>query len=158
VRLRPVRLLHAPALPRGLRASLSVEAGLRTVPPGDGAETLAEGDDRVRLLRSRERRSELVLVPGAALRTSVWELTGPACRLVLHRRNRGVGRPQVLHFASAAEAHRFREWLVATRATRVDRDPLLLGPEAALDASSVESLRVRLLPLNWDPGPRFRCP
>lgn len=158
VRLRPVRLLHAPALPRGLRASLSVEAEVRTVPPGGGAETLAEGDDRVRLLRSRERRPDLVLVPGAALRASVWELTDPGCRRVLHRRIRGIGRAEALHFASAAEAHRFLEWLGATGATRLGRDPLLLGPEAPLDAPSIDALRVRLLPLNWDPGPRVRCP
>lgn len=158
VRLRPLRLLHAPRSAGGLRARLSVAAEMRAMAPGDGGATLSEGDDRVRLLRSHERRGAVTLVPESALRASVWEITDQDCRRVLHRWHPGTGRPQVLHFPAASDAHRFRDWLAATRSTRVGARRLYLGPEAPLEAESAAALRVRLLPLNWDPGPGLRCP
>lgn len=154
-------------------AVLRFEALVRSVGRGAGDATYSEGDDRVRFLSSSEEVGRVVLVPARELRTSVWSLADPSCRLV------GLERPGLdpapghgeLRFLTRAEARRFLRWL-RERDVADDRDrdrrrdealtaagrALRLGLDAPLRASDLAGLRVRLHPLNWRPEGYSVCP
>lgn len=153
---RTLRVPRAPS--RGLRARLRFEAVSRTVPAGAGDATFAEGDDHALLLRTVGAERTVTLVPASELRASAWEVVDGTCRSALHVRAPGATRPGVLRLASWREADRLARWLAASGHARLGGHELLLGPEAPLDAAEARGLRVRLLPLNWDPGDRLRCP
>lgn len=152
------RLVHAPALPDGLVGSLRFEAVTRTILPGGGEATLTEGDDRVRYLRTRAEGAPVTLIAGEDVRASVWEIVAPGCERILHLGGAGDRTGGVLHFGRPGEARRFLRWLRSSESAVVAGRRLRLGPDAPLRARDVASLRVRLLPLNWDPGLGPGCP
>lgn len=158
VRARVQSLRVPRPLPRGLTARLRYEATTRTVAPGAGDATYAEGDDDVRLLRTVGRESDVTLVSAAELRASVWEVVDAACRDAVHVRAPGASRASVLRLASWEDADRLARWLAATGSDHVGGYRLLLGPETAVDPARRPGLRVRLVPLNWDPGIDRSCP
>lgn len=155
VRAVPRRLPVARPLPRGIRAQVRFEALSRAVVPGRGDATFAEGDDHVRLLRTVGSGREVTLVPASELRASAWQLTDATCRRFLHLAG-PASRPAVLLLASYEEAEQLRRWLVSTGSHRVGSHELRLG-DVPLRPTDASLLRIRLLPLNWDPGTDTSC-
>lgn len=157
VRVGERTLRVARPLPGGLVARLRYEAVSRAVAPGAGDATFAEGDDRARHLRTVGAVRTVTLVPAGELRASAWELVDAGCRDVVHVRAPGSARPAALRLGSWEDADRLARWLAVTGASRVGGRELLLGAEALVDAARARGLRVRLLPLNWQPGVADRC-
>lgn len=158
VRVRPGEIVHAPRGTGDVVGELRFDAVVRTVKPGAGDATWAEGDDHARLLVESARVGEVVLVPGRETRASVWQLTTSGCRAHLHVESATRGLPAVVQLASAGEAFELLRWLRATRASDVGGRRLRLGPEADLAADGVDELAVRLAPLNWKLPQGGGCP
>lgn len=158
VRVREATLLRPARADGGIVGALGFGAVTRTVRPGPWEATLVEGDDRARYLRTRGAPRPVLLVPEGELRTSVWEVVGPRCRRVLHLDDPATGRPGALHLAGHRAARDLVRWLAATRSPTVGGRSLRLGPAEPLRPAAADSLRVRLLPLNWRPGRPAGCP
>lgn len=151
-------LLRAPRpLPSGIVARVGFDATVRVVPAGAGDATFTESDDHARLVRSPGDGPAVTLVPAGELRVSVWELADVSCR-TLHLRRPGSDRPTTLHLLDWDEADRLARWLAITGAGTLAGHELFLGPSEPLSPTAARALRVRLRPLNWDPGPGSGCP
>lgn len=159
VRVLPRDVAFAPSADGGVRGRLSYRAVTRMAGPGPAAATWAEGDDDARLLVEVGPSREVVLIAEEELRTTVWQLATPGCRRILQIDNPRTGRPGPVSLASPGEATDLLRWLRATSASRVGGRALHLGSggggNVLLDA---DGLRLRLVPVNWDPGGGTPCP
>lgn len=158
VRVRPKEVVHAPRGTGDVVAELHFDAVVRTVRPGSGDATWAEGDDHARFLVETASAGGVVLVPGRETRASVWQLATPGCRALLHVESATRGLPAVLQLSSAGEAFELLRWLRAARVSEVGGRRLRLGPEVDLGADGIDELAVRLLPLNWELSEGGGCP
>lgn len=151
-------LVHAADADRDVRATLRFDAVVRTIRPGGGDATWAEGDDHALHLVETSVEPPSTLVPARELRASVWQLATPRCDAFLHLEGGLGGRPEVVQLASADEAFALLRWLRARRPAEVAGRGLRLGPERALGPADPDELAVRLLPLNWRAGAGHACP
>lgn len=158
VRVLPGEVVHAPRGTGDVVAELRYDAVVRTVRPGSGDATWAEGDDHARFLVESASAGEVVLVPGRETRASVWQLATPGCRALLHVESATRGLPAVVQLASAGEAFELLRWLRAARVSEVGGRRLRLGPEVDLGAAAIDRLAVRLVPLNWELTEGGGCP
>jgi len=152
VRVSSRELLFAADATRDVVGRLTFEAVVRTVRPGAGEATWAEGDDAARYLVEAGEGGEVRLIAARELRVSVWQLATPGCRRFLHVDDGVAGSPAVLQVGSAEEAFGLLRWLRRSGSPEVGRRTLYLGPEERLAAADVERLGVRLAPLNWEAG------
>lgn len=165
-RISVLRLLAPRPSPHGIVAGLGFDAISRVVIPGAGESTFTEADDHVRLLHTVGVGPDVTLVPAGEMRVSVWELVDETCRRALQLQRPGSRRAEALYLLDWGEAERLARWLAATGSDNVggrvlllgDSDPLAPAGTAPLSPDEAARLRVRLLPLNWDPGPGSRCP
>lgn len=158
VRVTQEKIVHAPRGTGDIVGELRFESVVRTVEPGAGDATWAEGDDRVRFLVESRVVGRAVLVPEAELRASVWQLVTPGCGAFLHLESGTRDLPAVVQLASADEAFELLRWLQRSRSTELGRRRLYLGAERQLAPGDAARLRVRLTPLNWEPSGGVACP
>lgn len=157
-RISVLRLRAPRASSGGIVARLGFDAVTRAVVPGRGESTFSEADDHVRLLHTVGVGPDVTLVPAGELRVSVWELVDETCRRVLHFQRPGSRQGEALYLLDWEEAQRLARWLAATGSDRVGGRLLRLGVSDPLVPADAARLRVRLLPLNWDPGGESSCP
>lgn len=152
------RIVHAPRGTGDVAAELRFEGVVRTVEPGSGDATWAEGDDHARFFVESRTVGDVVLVTAAEMRASVWQLATPGCGALLHVESEVRDLPAVVQVASPDDAFELLRWLRRTRESEIGRRGLYLGPERRLAEGDAAALRVRLVPLNWElPGDAL-CP
>lgn len=168
----------APPRLHDVTARLRWRALVRTVSRrGGGGATYSEADDRVAYRWAEGGPETVVLVPGRELRTSVWQISDPACnRIKVTRIEAGEDTEEEggkgadpaltdLRFGSRTDALDFLRWLRATsaregpQALRAAGRGLYLEKDRPLERSDAGDLAVVFKPLNWRPEVDYSaCP
>lgn len=142
IREQTYKIPQTNAMP--LKGKLSFKGITRQVV--EGAETLIEGDDKVKFITTQLPEEEVILVDSDEMKAKGWKLTHADGR-VLHLMNPGKVHPHIIFLDSLQEAEALLNWLSLSGGLDARGRKFQLGVDD-LAASDSQNMSIQIQDLN----------